>query len=313
MAITNPTAEPRTDTISVVIPSYRSAGVLPDAIDSVLNQTLPVDEIIVVDDGSEDGTEAVCRKYDGHIRYFHQTNQGASSARNAGLAASRGQWLAFLDADDVWEPEKLEIQFAALQQNPEADFVITASLAWSSHEQGYVAYRWNGPLDPKVLRAELLVRNIFTGLCSSLLIRRPAVEAVGGFASGKACEDRRIAIELLEDHRALILPHALVRQRPGPAHWTDPERHRGEMIRLIEDYGALYEELDSTGRLKRRARARVHERSGMHYLENGDLRSAAHDLIRAACLWPFMPNPWRVLINASLGRLRPRRLSKLGA
>lgn len=295
--------EADTELVSVVIPSYNSATVLPDAIDSVLNQTRPADEIIVVDDGSQDETEKVCRNYGHRVRYLRQENQGASTARNSGIEAAEGRWLAFLDADDIWDHEKLEIQLSALEQNPEADFCVTAVLVRSANENAYVKYRWDGSLDPSRLRAELLVRNIFTGLCSSMVIRREAVEDVGGFASGKASEDRRIAIDLLEKHRALILPHALVRQRSGPAHWTDPERHRVEMIRLIEDYEPLFTRLDSSGRLKRRARARVHERSGMHYLDNGDLRSAARDLVRAAYLWPFMPNPWRVFINALLGRL----------
>ena len=300
--------------VSVIIPTYNSARVLPDAIDSVLAQTRSADELIIVDDGSHDDTVAACKRYGDRIRYLRQQNQGASTARNTGIAeacasktgAPEKHWLAFLDADDTWDPRKLEIQLDALAQQPEADFVVTATLVWSQQNQGYVRCTYDGPLDPNAMRAELLVRNILTGLCSSMLVRRSAIEAIGGFAGGKACEDRRIAIDLLAEHRALILPHPLVRQRPGPAHWTDPERHRREMLRVIEDYAPLYEKLDSTGRLRRRARARVHERSGMHYLENGDHTHAARDLFRATLLWPLMPNPWRVLINAFLGRLNTR-------
>jgi hypothetical protein len=76
------------------------------------------------------------------------------------------------------------------------------------------------------------------------------------------------------------------------------------MIRLIDDYAQLYSQLDPSGRLRRQAVARVHERTGMHYLENGERRAAARELARAARLWPFMPNPWRVLVNALMGRLR---------
>lgn len=298
--------------VSVVIPAFNSAAVLPAAIESVLAQTLPADDVIVVDDGSTDETKSVCRRYEPRVSYVRQQNHGASSARNAGIAVARrigppdpkNHWLAFLDADDEWDREKLALQHRALAQNVEADFAVTAALVWSEREQTYVTARWNGSLDPNTLRAELLVRNVFTGLCSSLLIRRGAIEAVGGFASGKACEDRRIAIELLERHRGLILPHPLIRQRPGPAHWRNPERHRGEMIRLIEDYEHLYRRLDPSGGLKRRAWARMHERAGMHYLENGDLRAAARDLSRAVLLQPLMANPWRVLINAMFGRLK---------
>jgi glycosyltransferase involved in cell wall biosynthesis len=297
-------AEPDDARVSVVIPSYDSADILPEAIASVIAQTRPADEIIVVDDGSGDHTAPACADFGDAVRYIHQQNAGASTARNTGIAAAAGNWLAFLDADDLWDPQKLQLQLSALAQQPEADFAITPALAWSPPDQSYHRCVWDGLLDPRVMRAELLVRNIFTGLCSSLLIRRPTLESVGCFAAGKACEDRRLAIELLARHRAVILEIPLVRQRPGPAHWTNPERHRQEMLSLIADYDHLYAELDPSGRLKRRARARMHERAGMHYLENGDLHTAARDLLRAARLWPLMANPWRFLANACLGRLR---------
>lgn len=299
--------EPADALVSVVIPSYNSAAILPEAIESVLNQTRPADEIIVVDDGSRDETAEVCARYGGAVTCVRQENAGASTARNTGIRASGGYWLAFLDADDSWLPMKLEQQLAALAQNPEADFALAPVEAWSPHDRSYHLYRWEGSMDPDVLRAELLVRNIFTGLCSSILIRRSALESVGGFASGKACEDRRLAVELLARYQAVILDEPLVRQRPGPAHWTDPERHRREMVSFIADYADLYSRLDCRGRLRRRAVARMHERSGMHYLENGDRRAAARDLLQAVRHWPFMANPWRVLANSCLGRLKTAR------
>jgi glycosyltransferase involved in cell wall biosynthesis len=290
--------------ISVIIPSYDSAALLPDAIRSVLAQTRPADEIIVVDDGSRDNTADVCAAFRPAVRYIRQENAGASAARNTGIAASAGNWLAFLDADDLWDAEKLELQLAALARQPGADFALTASLAWSPQEQAYHLCRWTGPLDPDVMRRELLGRNIFTGLCSSILIRRDALEDVGCFASGKACEDRRLAIALLEKHRALILDAPLIRQRPGPAHFGNPERHRIEMLSLIADHETLFARLDPSGRLKRRARARMYERSGMHYLENGNLQLAMRDLRCAVRHYPIIANPWRVLINFCLGRLK---------
>ena len=92
--------------ISVVIPTYNSARYLADSIDSVLNQTLTPLEVIVVDDGSTDETSHVVRRYQdrGPIRYFYQDNSGPSTARNRGIAESRGDLIAFLDADDIWAP-----------------------------------------------------------------------------------------------------------------------------------------------------------------------------------------------------------------
>ncbi|MFQ5424114.1 MAG: glycosyltransferase family 2 protein [Phycisphaerae bacterium] len=306
-------AEPAGAVVSVVIPSYRSGAIVGEAIDSVLAQTRAADEIIVVDDGSPAGDEtaAVCARFNGRVRYIRQENQRASVARNTGITASKGGWLAFLDADDRWDPEKLELQLAALARHPEADFCVTASLAWSASDGSYRLYRWEGPADPEVMRSELLVRNIFTGACSSLLTRRQALEAVGCFPPGKGSEDRRVVLRLLERHRAVLIDVPLVRQQPGPAHWSDPEWQRAEMLSLIEDHATLYSRMDATGLLKRRALAKVHDRAGMHYLENGDWRAASRDLTRAAVLWPLLPNPWRVLINTCLGRL-PSRAARTG-
>ncbi len=153
--------------ISVIIPSYNSAEILPDAIRSVRAQTRPADEIIVVDDGSVDDTAAVCGQFD-DVLYVRQENGGASTARNTGIERSGGDWLAFLDADDIWDPKKLEMQIAALEENPEADFAVTAALAWSAQTESYHLYKYDGPLDPEEMRRQLLIRNILTGICSSL-------------------------------------------------------------------------------------------------------------------------------------------------
>src|SRR5208283_3848938 len=94
--------------ISVVIPTYDRAVKVQRAIESVLAQTLPGLEVIVVDDGSTDGTGGVlAEKFGDQIRYFAQTNQGVSVARNKGIEEARGQWIAFLDSDDFWEKDKL--------------------------------------------------------------------------------------------------------------------------------------------------------------------------------------------------------------
>lgn len=297
-----PTPSTSGPVVSAIIPTFNSAAMLRDAIDSIRVQTRPVDEIIVVDDGSADDTREVCRQFP-EVQYVHQGNAGASAARNRGASIARGDWLAFLDADDTWEAGKIEIQVAAIGSAPATDFCVTGASVWSQGDSSWHTYSWTGPVEPVYLQRRLLVRNIFGGLCSSMLIRRDAFEAVGGFAAGKCSEDRRIAIDLLHRHRPLVLAEPLIRQRSGPAHFTNPERHRREMVALIEDYEPLFRRIDKSGIWRRRAIARVHERSGMHYLENGDVAAALYDLSLAAIHWPFQPNPWRAFINAAIGRL----------
>lgn len=101
--------------VSVVLPVFNGAQFIGNAIQSVLKQSFRDFEVIVVDDGSTDGTEKVVRQYSDGIRYHFQSNQGAGVARNIGVSLAQGEWIAFLDADDTWYPDKLKIQlnFAA--------------------------------------------------------------------------------------------------------------------------------------------------------------------------------------------------------
>jgi glycosyltransferase involved in cell wall biosynthesis len=103
--------------VSVIIPTYNRAVDVQNAIRSVLCQTFTDFEVVVVDDGSSDDTRKILAEaFADRIRYCFQSNQGLSSALNKGLAEARGEWVAFLDSDDLWEKEKLELQFKALEQ-----------------------------------------------------------------------------------------------------------------------------------------------------------------------------------------------------
>ncbi|MHC5199098.1 MAG: glycosyltransferase family 2 protein [Planctomycetota bacterium] len=109
--------------ISAVIPAYNAAKYIARSIDSVLAQTHPVDEIVIVDDGSTDNTAAIIKDYGDKVRYIHQPNAGVSAARNTGIEAATGNWIAFLDADDEWLPEKIKRQVENLNKYP--------NLAWT--------------------------------------------------------------------------------------------------------------------------------------------------------------------------------------
>ena len=100
--------------VSVIIPTYNRASLLPRALESVLRQTFRDSEVIVVDDGSTDHTQTVMRRFDGKVKYVRQNNQGSAAARNRGIQESSGEYIAFLDSDDYWVPEKLEEQVKIL-------------------------------------------------------------------------------------------------------------------------------------------------------------------------------------------------------
>ena len=106
-------------TISAVIPAYNCERYIVRSIDSVLSQTYPVDEIVVVNDGSTDNTPEVVKGYGNKVRYIHQPNAGVSAARNTGIKAATSGWIAFLDADDEWLPKKIELQVENLKKHPD--------------------------------------------------------------------------------------------------------------------------------------------------------------------------------------------------
>lgn len=102
----------RTVPVTVIVPAYNEAATLADTILSLRAQTVTPAEIVVVDDGSTDGTAAAVRRYGGPVRYVRQGNQGAAAARNAGLRRCRGDYVGLLDSDDVWAPDKIRHDLA---------------------------------------------------------------------------------------------------------------------------------------------------------------------------------------------------------
>lgn len=114
--------------VSVVIPAYNSEEFIGEAIRSVLAQTLPVSEIIVVDDGSRDQTAEVAAKLG--VSVIRQPHLGQSAARNAGIRAAKHEWIAFHDADDIWEPKKIEYQWAATMRYPDAGLISCVLIQW---------------------------------------------------------------------------------------------------------------------------------------------------------------------------------------
>ena len=109
--------------VSVIIPTYNRASLISRAVDSVLAQTFKDYEVIIIDDGSKDNTKEVLESYTGRVKYIYQNNGGISVARNRGIEESNGKYIAFLDSDDYWAPEKLEMQAKILDENPKVGIV----------------------------------------------------------------------------------------------------------------------------------------------------------------------------------------------
>jgi glycosyltransferase involved in cell wall biosynthesis len=172
-------------TVTAVIPTYNRAEFLPEAIASILSQTRPVDEIIVIDDGSSDDTEAVLARYP-EVRLIRQENQGAAAARNRGIEAARSEWIAFLDSDDLWRPNKIEEQLRAAARHPDAT-LIYGSFIVTSFRGG--AAKLISPPRPDQLKEAARFYNPFPP--SVVIARKGALLEVGGFREDlqASCED----------------------------------------------------------------------------------------------------------------------------
>lgn len=163
--------------VSVVIPCYNSAPYVTQAIRSVLAQTYDDYEIILVDDGSTDDLIAALNPVINKIRYVKQNNAGTAAARNRGFHEATGSLIAFLDADDLWLPNKLELQVAELDVHTEVDVLHTS---WISYlPDGSLRPFIKAPLDPMGEAQRIILSNCV--MTSSVLIRRSSLEGVGGF------------------------------------------------------------------------------------------------------------------------------------
>lgn len=201
--------------VSVVIPAYNAAPFITKAISSVLNQTFTDLELLVVDDGSTDSTAAVVKSLqDFRLRLYSTPNQGVERSRNLGIEKARGEWVAFLDADDWWEPNKLQRQLEFLQTQPEV--VITSTHGKYVGSKGKVLGKLQyGPLSSEQLdRRRDRLKPIWL-LTSSVLCKREALLDVGGFNPEfrGAAEDLDLWTRISYSYPAITLPEQLVNFR----------------------------------------------------------------------------------------------------
>jgi glycosyltransferase involved in cell wall biosynthesis len=202
-------------TVSVIVPTYNTIAYLPDAIESILKQTFEDFEILLVNDGSTDSTAQWAEKLtDPRIRYIEQKNQGLSAARNTGIDLAQGRYIGLLDADDLWEPTKLEKQVALLDANP--DIGMVHSWVTFMDGQGRSTGRiWKTQAEGMAL-SQLLHRNDVAVL--SVLVRRECFAKVGGFDPKlRSLEDWDMWLRLAVDYPIAVIkePLAYYRQLPG--------------------------------------------------------------------------------------------------
>lgn len=199
--------------VSVIIPNYNYAHYLGEAIDSVLKQTYSNLEVIVVDDGSTDGSRAVIESYGDKITTVFQQNEGVSAARNRGVKASGGEYVAFLDADDSWMPEKVEKQVGRFQADNTLGLVHVGVI--EVDENGSALRERLEGLEGDVANDLLMLkREGILGGGSGLMVPRKVFDEVGGFDERLSTSaDWDLFYQISSRHKVAFVPQLLVKYR----------------------------------------------------------------------------------------------------
>ena len=214
--------------ISVIIPVHNGERYLAEAIESVLNQSYSAHEVIIVDDGSDDGSAEVARKFGSSVRYSHQPHSGISAARNQGVKLANGMYLAVQDADDVWVKEKSKLQMAAFDADPTLHMVT-----------GQVRHFHSPELDQSIAQKTYCPPELMPGYVVGALIKRDFFERVGPFETewqmgGEAMSWYMRATEM--GLRMLTLPDLVIWRRLHEGNHTTKNRQHlgGEYARILK-------------------------------------------------------------------------------
>jgi len=247
--------------VSVVIPTHNRSSRIERAIDSVISQDFEDTEVIVVDDGSTDDTESVVKSIDDpRIRYLaHDTNRGGSAARNTGIEESSGEYVAFLDDDDEWLPQKLRRQVDCLEDRSEDWVAVYCDYEVVRSEDGpvsripdFVLDYWPGkdsdpqPEGGRELIPKMLATEMSTGGASTLMVRRDAVNAIGGFdPEFERYQDWEFLIRLVQVGKLAFVDEPLV-LRHGTGYPSESAVEQGKRT-LFSRFASEIEEAERKG------------------------------------------------------------------
>lgn len=282
--------------VSAIIPLYNQQATIVEAIESVLAQTRPVDEIVVIDDGSTDGSgDVVAQRYgdEARMRLIRQVNRGPSAARNTGIRAARSSLLAFLDADDLWLPERIEKQVTVMEEDPSCMFIFTAVIHHNERLNFTVVEGENVDKETYLQKTffpeDLLVNP------SSVMVRREVFDEVGCFdESLRQCEDTDMWLRIMIRFGFEHIPQALSWRRVGE-HQTSPA-DLGKVFFWHDRYFAKHRYTFGRGpkgqAIWRSAYSSVMRREAIWYFRHGYGRQAWTRLMKAVCTWPFFNPSW---------------------
>jgi glycosyltransferase involved in cell wall biosynthesis len=224
--------------VSVIIPTYNRAALVLEAVDSVLAQTWTDFEVLVVDDGSTDDTAAALAPLAGRVTLLRRENRGGvSAARNTGIKAARGEWLAFIDSDDLWLPEKLARQMAYLAQHP-ACLISQTEETWVRR-----GVKVNQPLSHRKIGGRIFYQSLERCMVSpsAVILHRRLLAKHGGFDEDlSAAEDYDLWLRLSWRYEVGLAPEPLIIKRGGradqlSAQWGLDRYRIRALLKLLDD------------------------------------------------------------------------------
>lgn len=272
-------------TVSVVIPTYNYGRFLAEAIESALSQTRAPSEIIVVDDGSTDDTASIVKGFDAHVKYIKQENAGVCAARNHGVRESTGELIAFLDADDRFEPTAIEKQAAIFESDPEVGLVYCGVREFDSDTGATLKTYVEGAGDGLATNL-LLWDGPVIAAPGLIVVSRIAFDTVGGFdPQMKVGEDWDFCYRVARKFRVGFVPEILVNYRihSAAAHHNVREMERG----MSRFYAKAFATDDpSVLKLRKRAFGNYHRILSGSYFVSGEYGRFASHAFRSVLIQP---------------------------
>lgn len=289
--------------VSVIIPTYNCAKYLPEAVESVLNQTFQDFEIIIVNDGSTDNTKQIIepylKKHSDKIKYLYQENMGLAIARNVAIKKSIGEYIAFLDADDVWLRHRLK-ETANILENMAQVGLVHANINWMSEEGKVLSF----PYRNKARLSGFIFENIFLRKANisipTILVRSKCFEKVGLFDEKLArlgCEDREMWLRISREYEIKYIDKILANYRIRP---NSMSRNLDKMLQARYYVVDKFYPRGKFSLLKKRALSNIHNELGDDFLIKLNYFRAEKEYIKTIIYWPFSFRPWVNIIKAIL-------------
>ena len=284
--------------VSVVVPAYNAEAFVGEAVESALAQSYRPIEVIVADDGSTDGTAEVVRAFGDPVRCFGQENQGPAGARNLALRHAGGEYVAFLDADDRWHPEKIRLQVETMEREP--DLGLLATRSGTASDINIPLPTGDVPVERVPFEA-LYIRNYF--MTSSVMARREILDEVGGFDTqffGPEDYDMWLRLTTRAASGTLQAPLAYHRDVEGGVQ-DNAERMRTMACRVLDKADKAWPDR-ITWSMRRQARSLQDQSAAwLHSIQGRRGRSVVR-MLQSVAQWP-LPMPPGVL-GYRLGRVR---------